>query len=149
MTQTTLDPAGVWGHYQTTALDQLRLIEHIALPNPLLEPASRLFELGLMHEVTADQAWGVSAGVLAPATVALKNGWLAPANEPGWQINSIGAVSGRFRDYLIAVLTSDNPTMAYGVSTSGSTFCRSASGRVEQAPLRGGPARAGTRRLRR
>ena len=117
MTQTVLDPAGIWGHYQTTALDQIRLLEQLALPNALLDGARRSFELRLMRGVTAEQAWGVSAGVLAPATVALKNGWLPPSNEPGWQVNSIGIVRGRFRHYLIAVLTRDNPTMAYGVQT--------------------------------
>ncbi len=117
MTQTILDAPGVWGHYETTALDQVRLLEHLVLANPLLDPASRAYELGLMRNVTSAQAWGVSAGVLAPARVALKNGWLAPANEVGWQVNSIGAVNGRFRDYLIAVLTSDDPSMPYGVQT--------------------------------
>jgi hypothetical protein len=117
MTQTILDPEGVWGHYETTALDQVRLLEQLALPSTLLDAASRSYELGLMRSVTSLQAWGVSAGVLAPATVALKNGWLPPSNEPGWQINSIGIVRGRFRHYLIAVLTRDNPSMPYGVQT--------------------------------
>jgi beta-lactamase class A len=117
MTQTTLDSAGEWGHYTTTARDQVRLLKQLVLPNRLLDATARSYELGLMHEVTASQAWGVSAGVLPPASVALKNGWLAPDNEPGWQINSIGVVSGRYRDYLIAVLTEADPSMAYGVDT--------------------------------
>jgi hypothetical protein len=70
-----------------------------------------------MHDIDPAQDWGVSAGVLSPATVALKSGWLVPSNEVGWEINSIGAVSGRYRDYLIAVLTSDDPSMPYGVQT--------------------------------
>ena len=68
-----------------------------------------------MRNVESDQAWGVSGGVLEPAKVALKNGWLPVA--PGWEINSIGQISGRYRDYLLAVLTSDDPSMAYGVET--------------------------------
>ena len=40
----------------------------------------------------ADQAWGISAGV----TVALKN---------GWQVNSIGWISGGGREYTLAILT--------------------------------------------
>ena len=70
-----------------------------------------------MRAVTPAQAWGVSAGVLAPATVALKNGWLPPTNEPGWQVNSIGIVRGRGRRYLLAVLTADDAGMAYGAQT--------------------------------
>ncbi len=117
MTQTLLDPAGVWGHYQTTARDQIRLLRQLALPGGLLGEPARSFELGLMRRITAAQAWGVSTGVLAPASVALKNGWLPVASEGGWQVNSIGVVSGRFRHYLIAVLTSGNPSMAYGAQT--------------------------------
>ena len=115
MTQTILDPQGVWGLYETTARDQIRLLQHIALPNAVLSDASRLDELDLMRNVESDQAWGVSGGVLAPAKVALKNGWLPVA--PGWEINSIGQISGRYRDYLLAVLTSDDPSMSYGVQT--------------------------------
>ena len=117
MTQTLLDPAGVWGRYQTTARDQIRLLEQLALPGGLLGEGARSFELGLMRRITGGQAWGVSAGVLAPASVALKNGWLPLAAEGGWQVNSIGLVSGRFRHYLIAVLTSGDPSMSYGAAT--------------------------------
>lgn len=117
MRSTILDPEGVWGHYETTAADQLALLAHLALPNAQLTSASRDYELGLMRRVAPSQAWGVSAGVLAPATVALKNGWSVPSNETGWQVNSVGFVSGRHRDYLIAVLTDADPSMAYGVAT--------------------------------
>jgi hypothetical protein len=117
MTHTLLDAPGVWGHYETTALDQIRLLEQLALPGGVLGDGAREFALALMRNVTAVQAWGVSGGVLAPATVALKNGWLPLAAAGGWQINSIGDVSGRFRHYLIAVLTAGNPSMAYGAQT--------------------------------
>jgi hypothetical protein len=115
MTQTILDPQGAWGLYQSTARDQIRLLQHVALPNPVLTTVQRSYELTLMHNIDPAQAWGVSAGVLPPATVALKNGWLPVG--PGWEINSVGAVTGRYRDYLIAVLSSDDPSMAYGVQT--------------------------------
>ncbi len=115
MAQTILDPEGAWGLYESTARDQIRLLKHVALPNHVLTYASRAYELALMHRIDPAQDWGVSAGVLSPATVALKNGWLPVG--PGWEINSIGAVTGRYRDYLIAVLTSDDPSMDYGVET--------------------------------
>ena len=117
MTQTVLDPTGVWGHDETTAVDQIHLLEVLDAPNALLPAPAREYELALMRAVTPDQAWGVSAGVLAPARVALKNGWLPPTNEPGWQVNSIGIVRGRGRHYLLAVLTEDDAAMAYGTET--------------------------------
>jgi hypothetical protein len=51
-------------------------------------------------------------------TVALKNGWL-PLNDANtdWQINSVGWVSGGGRDYLLAVLSTGNPTEQYGIDT--------------------------------
>ena len=73
-----------------------------------------------MENVTPSERWGVTVGVPSQAVVALKNGWL-PLNDTdtNWQINSIGWVSGLGRDYLIAVLTTDNPTEAYGITTIG------------------------------
>jgi hypothetical protein len=51
-------------------------------------------------------------------TVALKNGWLPlDAASTDWQVNSVGWVSGDGRDYLIAVLTTGNPTEQYGIDT--------------------------------
>jgi len=144
MRDTTLDPAGIWGRYQTTAIDQVILLDHLVEPNPVLGPAARAYELGLMRAVVAWQAWGVSAGVLAPATVALKNGWAPIVGTAGWQVNSIGWVSGRGRDYLIAVLTGDDPGYAYGVATIAAISA------LVWSELRRAPApTAGTRRRRR
>jgi len=51
-------------------------------------------------------------------TVALKNGWL-PLNDANtdWQVNSVGWVHGGGRNYLIAVLSTGNPTENYGIDT--------------------------------
>jgi hypothetical protein len=71
-----------------------------------------------MENVAPSQRWGVSGGVPSEARVALKDGWL-PLNEDNtnWQINSIGWVSGSGRDYLMAVLTTGNPSEQYGIDT--------------------------------
>ena len=86
----------------------------------LLSAADRGYALQLMEDVTPDQRWGVSGGVGPRATVALKDGWL-PLNEAGtdWQGNSIGRISGGGRDYLVAVLTTGNPTEQYGIDSIG------------------------------
>ncbi len=34
-----------------------------------------------------------------------------------WQINSLGWVDGDGRDYILAVLTKNNPTEGYGIET--------------------------------
>ena len=107
-----------WGLTTTIPGDQLTLLRALVEPNPLLTNAERGYALSLMENVTPAQRWGVSGGVPAQATVALKNGWL-PLNstDSDWQINSVGWISGSGRDYLMAVLTTGNPTEQYGIDT--------------------------------
>ena len=51
-------------------------------------------------------------------TVALKNGWLPlHGSDSDWQINSVGWIHGGGRDYLMAVLSSGNPSEQYGIDT--------------------------------
>ena len=109
-----------WGLTTTVPQDQLTLLRQIVAPGPrpLLPAAERSYVLSLMENVVPDQRWGVSGGVPAGATVALKNGWL-PLNDAktDWQVNSVGWVSGDGRDYLVAVFTTGNPTEQYGIDT--------------------------------
>jgi hypothetical protein len=107
-----------WGLSTTTPADQLALLRALVRPGSLLTDAERAYALSLMENVTADQRWGVSGGVPAQATVALKNGWL-PLDSAGhdWQVNSVGWISGSGRDYLMAVLSTGNPTEQYGIDT--------------------------------
>ncbi len=107
-----------WGLTTTTAADQLVLLRNLIEPSSLLTSAERSYALSLMENVTPSQRWGVSGGVPPQVTVALKNGWL-PLNGSGtdWQINSVGWISGQGRDYLMAVLTTGNPTEQYGIDT--------------------------------
>ncbi|MCW2930343.1 MAG: secreted protein [Actinomycetia bacterium] len=122
MTQTVPGADGYWGLTQVTARDQLRLLHLLTTPNGVLSRAERSQELGLMATVDPAQRWGISAGVPSGMTVEIKNGWL-PRATLGWRINSIGCVTGktpsgeRQPGYCLAVLTDDNPTMAYGVQT--------------------------------
>jgi beta-lactamase class A len=107
---------GFWGETMTTAADEVKLLQAVAFANPTLDDASRAYELGLMEHVVGYEHWGVSAGVAANATVALKNGWV-PIDDGDWQVNSIGYVDGDGRQYLVAVLTNDEGTEGYGIST--------------------------------
>jgi hypothetical protein len=109
-----------WGLTTTVPEDQLALLKQLVVPgrHPLLSAAQRSYTLSLMENVAVGQAWGVSGGVPAGVTVALKNGWL-PLNHANtdWQVNSIGWISGDARDYLVAVLSTGNPTERYGIDT--------------------------------
>jgi hypothetical protein len=109
-----------WGLTSTVPQDQLTLLKQLVAPgaHPLLSAPARSYALSLMEHVSPDQRWGVSGGVPADATVALKNGWLPlDAGNTNWQVNSVGWVSGEGRDYLVAVLSTGNPTEQYGIDT--------------------------------
>jgi hypothetical protein len=107
-----------WGLTTTVPVDQITLLKELIGPGTLLTPAERSYALSLMENVTPAQRWGVSGGVPAQATVALKNGWLPLNNaDTDWQVNSVGWISGGGRDYLMAVLTTGNPTERYGIDT--------------------------------
>jgi hypothetical protein len=107
-----------WGLTTTVPTDQIALLRELVTPGPLLTGAERSYALSLMENVIPSQRWGVSGGVPPQATVALKNGWLPlDSAEDDWQVNSVGWISGRGRDYLLAVLTTGNPTEQYGIDT--------------------------------
>jgi beta-lactamase class A len=107
-----------WGLTTTTPDDQIALLRQLVTPDSVLTPAAREYALSLMENVIPSQRWGISAGVPAKVTVALKNGWL-PLRGPDddWQVNSVGWVSGDGRDYLMAVLSTGNPSAQYGIDT--------------------------------
>jgi hypothetical protein len=109
-----------WGLTTTLPLDQLTLLKQLIVPGarPLLPEAARSYVLSLMENIAPEQRWGVSGGVPAGVTVALKNGWLPlDSANTDWQVNSVGWVSGAGRDYLIAVLTTGSPSEQYGIDT--------------------------------
>lgn len=116
MSETVLGPGGYWGLTQITARDQLKLLSLLDHPNTVLNNAARGYALNLMSRVVAQQRWGVPAGTPRGVTIHVKNGWLSRATH-GWRINSIGSFSGHGRTYAIVVLTQDNPSMVYGITT--------------------------------
>jgi beta-lactamase class A len=116
MTETIPSPGGTWGLTQITARDELQQLRLLIAPNSVLTTASRSYELNLMAHVVSFERWGTPAGAPSGLNVYVKNGWL-PRATLGWRINSIGAFTGHGRDYLITVLSDNNSTMQYGVTT--------------------------------
>jgi hypothetical protein len=125
LTQTTPSPCVVcagfswpgWGLSTTTPADQIALLRRLITPSSLLTGTERDYALSLLENVTPSERWGVSGGVPAQVTVALKNGWLPLQGSSDWQINSVGWISGGGRSYLMAVLSTGNPTEQYGIDT--------------------------------
>ncbi|MFF4507218.1 serine hydrolase [Streptomyces sp. NPDC001401] len=105
----------LWGLTQTTAADQLALLQQVFGDDSALSEASQTYLQGLMGRIEADQHWGVSAAADG-SKWALKNGWLARSTTGLWDINSIGRVTVDGRDYLVAALSKGNSTQAKGIS---------------------------------
>ncbi|MGW1212160.1 serine hydrolase [Streptomyces sp. NPDC002499] len=116
LTGTEGGDGALWGLTQTTAADQLTLLQQVFGDDSELSEASRTYVQGLMGEIATDQHWGVSAAADGSAW-ALKNGWLARSTTGLWDINSIGRVTATDgHDYLVAVLSKGNSTQAKGIS---------------------------------
>jgi len=116
MAETQLGPDGFWGLTQITAHDEMTLLKLLTSKNSVLSAASCGYVLNLMAHVIPSERWGVPAGAPTNVTVHVKNGWL-PQPTHGWRIHSIGSFSGHGRNYMIVVLTWNNPTMTYGIDT--------------------------------
>jgi beta-lactamase class A len=105
----------LWGLTQTTAADQLVLLQQVFGEESELSEASRSYLRGLMGRIAVDQRWGVSA-VADGSRWALKNGWLPRSTTGLWDVNSIGRVTVDGRECLVAVLSNGNATKAAGVA---------------------------------
>jgi hypothetical protein len=134
-----------WGNTTTTAADQVTLMKVFAYGRPrrVLGGDARSYGVHLMQSVQPDQRFGISCGPWGDSceppnyaqpvpgtTVALKNGWktLPTCTQPiakcPWQVNSTGWVQGQGRDYVLTVLTTDDPVgtgdlfgFHYGIET--------------------------------
>lgn len=116
LTGTEPGDGGTWGLTQTTAADQLVLLEAVygdgASP---LSSDSRHYVEKLMASVVDDQRWGVSAAADDAGSAALKNGWLPRSATGLWDVNSIGRVEHRGHTLLVAVLSDGHPSYKEGI----------------------------------
>ncbi|CAM5633008.1 serine hydrolase [Streptomyces griseorubiginosus] len=115
LTGTEGGDGALWGLTQTTAADQLALLQQVFGDDSALNQASRSYLQGLMGQIEADQRWGVSAAADGSG-FALKNGWLPRSTTGLWDVNSIGRVTVDGHAYLVAVLSNGNSTQAEGIS---------------------------------
>ncbi|MEU1464766.1 serine hydrolase [Streptomyces sp. NPDC005727] len=116
MTKTVPGANGYWGLTQENVTDEQRLLKLVTAKNTVLSDNSRAYILKLMNQVVSSQRWGTPAGAPSTVTVHVKNGWLERATH-GWRVHSLGTFNGGGHDYMMSVLTQDNSTMSYGVTT--------------------------------
>ncbi|MFI9646963.1 serine hydrolase [Streptomyces sp. NPDC052040] len=115
LTDTRGGEGTLWGLTRTTAADQLALLGQVFGDDSELDAASRACLQGLMGRIAEGQRWGVSAAA-DDGRWALKNGWLPRSTTGLWVVNSIGRVTGRGHDLLVAVLSRGSSTKEKGIS---------------------------------
>ncbi|OIK24627.1 serine hydrolase [Streptomyces malaysiense] len=116
MTKTVPGADGYWGLTQENVTDEQKLLQLVTAKNSVLSDNSRAYMQRLMGNVESDQRWGTPAGAPSTVSVHVKNGWLQRSTH-GWRVHSLGTFSGAGHDYMMSVLTQDNSTMDYGVTT--------------------------------
>jgi beta-lactamase class A len=100
-----------WGLTTSTAEDRTRLaVSLLHGGGPLAAPA-RDEAWRAMTAVHPTQHWGITAGVPAGWTVAVKNGFYPTSGTPQWRIGSTGFVrdDATGAGYAITVMTDQNP----------------------------------------
>lgn len=113
---TGTEAADIWGANETTAEDQLRIATAVALGVDWIRPDLQDYAASLLENVSPDQAWGITAGILNPtAEVGLKNGWLQD-DLLDWNVSSSGFVVGGTTEYSIVVLTAGTETLDEGIT---------------------------------
>ncbi|CAL2059085.1 MULTISPECIES: serine hydrolase [Streptomyces] len=116
MTKTVPGSGGYWGLTQENVADEQKLLQLVTAKNSVLSDNSRAYIQKLMGKVVSDQRWGTPAGAPSTVSVHVKNGWLQRSTH-GWRVHSLGTFNGAGHDYMMSVLTQDNSTMDYGVTT--------------------------------
>lgn len=116
MTQTKPGANNYWGLTQETVTDEQKLLKLVTAKNSVLSDNSRAYILKLMNQVISSQRWGTPSGAPSTVTVHVKNGWLQRSTH-GWRVHSLGTFNGGGHDYMMSVLTQDNSTMSYGITT--------------------------------
>ncbi|KDN87819.1 serine hydrolase [Kitasatospora cheerisanensis] len=105
-----------FGITRATAGDEMKQLDVYTTNPDVLTPEHKAYGLRLMAEVEPDQRWGTPFGAPPDVVSHLKNGWLQRATH-AWRVHSLGIFTGPNRLYQIAVLTDDDPTESYGIST--------------------------------
>lgn len=105
-----------WGKTQTTAVDQLRVLE-LALYEDVLDAEQVEYTRSLMGDLSDSQQWGVSAAAAEDETVWMKNGWdTRDAMGGEWVVNSIGVINGESDQPIeIAILTGGSASNEEGI----------------------------------
>ncbi|MCL8251934.1 class A beta-lactamase-related serine hydrolase [Aeromicrobium fastidiosum] len=119
LTGTDVGADGLWGLTQTTAADQVRLLDVVLGDGTVLDDDSRSLVERLMTGVVDAQRFGVTEAADDPDGSAVKVGYLQRSTTGLWDVTSIGRVEVDGRTYLVAVLSDGNASLAEGAALTG------------------------------
>jgi beta-lactamase class A len=115
LSDTVVGSGGYWGLTQTTAADQLKLLQVVFGDDSVLSADSQAYEQALMSNVVDAQNFGVSAAADDADDAALKVGYLQRSRTGLWDVTSIGEIEAGGHTYLVAVLSDGNRSFDSGV----------------------------------
>lgn len=112
---TSPDVDRYWALATSDADDQLTLLRNLVDDRPL-SAASRAFASGLLRQVDPGHVWGVSAASDPGSSPLVKTGSINADNDDGmWTAGSVGLITVRGHQVLLAVLTEHNPSRQAGI----------------------------------
>jgi hypothetical protein len=97
-----------WGSSQITAGDQARFFARI---DHRIPPRHRAYAMGLLRTIVPSQRWGIARVRPAGWTLYFKGGWGSGSGAVDHQVALLTRSGARIS---LAILTTDNPSMAYG-----------------------------------
>jgi beta-lactamase class A len=105
-----------YGATVTTAADRTAIALRMLYGGGPLHAAARAVAWRYMRHVQPTQQWGITAGVPAGWSVALKNGFY-PMSGHGWRVGSTGFVRapGSTQGYAITVMTDQDTSQVQGI----------------------------------
>jgi hypothetical protein len=110
---TRFQTSSTWGLTQITARDQAQWMFEIERHIPRRH---RDYAMRLLTQIVPGQRWGIPPEVPRGWQIHFKGGW-APTGNPGWTIDQVAQIERRGERFSLAILTRQNPSMAYGVET--------------------------------
>ncbi len=119
LTGTAVGSDGLWGLTQTTAADQVRLLDVVLGDSGVLDDDAQALVDQLMTGVVDAQRFGVTEAADDPDEAAVKVGYLQRSATGLWDVTSIGRVEVDGRTYLVAVLSDGSGTFADGAALTG------------------------------
>jgi hypothetical protein len=105
-------PGSAWRLTGTTVADQLQLLADLAATRSALNPACRVYELGLMSRAVAAQRWDVPAAASLGTSYAVTGG--RQADSPRFVVNSLSIIRHAGHELLVVVLSRNWPTREAG-----------------------------------